>query len=64
MSDFQTIKIIPVLHRAVITMFGMRTRKHYLCFKKVKDIFIAFAKDYSLSTWNITSGKLLYRKIV
>lgn len=58
-SDFQTIKIVPVLHRNVLTFFGMRERHEYLAYKRIKDVFIALDNKGVLSSWNVTSGKPL-----
>jgi hypothetical protein len=58
-SNFETIKIVPILHLNVMTFFGMQKRKEYLAFKRVKDQFIALDKHLTLTTWNVTSGKLL-----
>lgn len=42
----------------------MRSKRHYLSIKKVKDILIALDTEMRLTTWNVTSGKLLFRKLI
>lgn len=64
MIDFQTIKVFPILHRAVMIFFGMEKRKEYLAFKQMKGIFIGLDRRLRLTTWNLTTGKLLYRKLL
>jgi hypothetical protein len=44
-SDFQTVKVVPLLHRNTLSFFGMRPRHEYLAFKRIKDAFIALDKN-------------------
>ncbi|CDW78106.1 wd-40 repeat protein [Stylonychia lemnae] len=59
MSNYDSIKIVPVLHRCAIGFIGMRERKKYLAFKKQKDKLIALDKKGTLTTWSIQTGKIL-----
>lgn len=40
-------------------MIGMQKRKNYVCFLKKKDKFIALDKSNTLTTWNVTTGKVI-----
>ena len=59
MANYDTIKIVPVLHRCAIGFIGMRPRHKYLAFKKIKDKLIALDKKGFLTTWSIITGKIL-----
>jgi hypothetical protein len=41
-----------------MTFFGMRAKEEYLAFKRNKDVFIALDKHQTLTTWDVTSGKI------
>lgn len=56
--DFQTIQIVPSLHRNVINFMGMLDRNMYIATKRLKDKFIALDKNNNLTTWNCATGKL------
>ena len=58
MSDFDTVQIVPSLHRNVINFMGMLNRDQYLATKKMKDKFIALDKRNILTTWSAVTGKL------
>ena len=58
MQDYDEIKIVPLLHRNCINMIGMQKRKNYVSFLKKKDKFIALDKSNTLTTWNVTTGKV------
>ena len=59
MSSYETIKIVPVLHRCAIGFIGMKPRNKYLAFKKSRDKLIALDKKGFLTTWSIITGKIL-----
>ncbi|CDW84531.1 wd-40 repeat protein [Stylonychia lemnae] len=61
MSDYESIKIIPVLHRNTISFFGIRKKENYVLFKKNQDKLIALDYDNVLSTYSIATGKILMR---
>ena len=58
MSDYDSIQIVPSLHRNVINFMGMLNRDQYIATKKMKDKFIALDKRNVLTTWNSVTGKL------
>ena len=58
MVDYNSIQIVPTLHRNVINFMGMLPREEYLACKKIKDKFMAFDKKNYITTWNILTGKL------
>lgn len=59
-SDFQTIKIVPILHTNVISFFAMKKRSSYLGFRKVGDNLIGLEKSGSLTTWNSSTGMIKF----
>lgn len=61
MTDYESIKIVPVLHRNTISFFGINRKSNYLCFKKDADKLIALDYDNVLSTFSIATGKILKR---
>jgi len=61
MSDYESVKIIPVLHRNSISFFGIRKKENYILFKKHSDKLIALDYDNVLSTYSIATGKILMR---
>jgi hypothetical protein len=50
---------VPVLHRNIISFFGMRKRSEYICFRKIHDKLIALDEDNVLTTWSVVTGKIL-----
>lgn len=58
MKSFDTINIVPALHRNVINFIGMGKRDEYLVCKKIKSKFIALDKKSRITIWNAISGKL------
>lgn len=59
MSDYETILIVPTLHRNVINFIGMLDRDQYIACKKIKDKFISLDKRNIITTWSVLTGKLL-----
>jgi hypothetical protein len=59
MSNYESIKIVPVLHRNVIGFIGMRPREDYIVFKRVRDRLIALDKKGRITTWSILTGKVM-----
>ncbi|CDW75557.1 wd-40 repeat protein [Stylonychia lemnae] len=59
MTDYEEIKIVPILHRNTINLFVMQKRKNYVGYSRVKDKLIALDKNNVLTTWNITTGKVV-----
>eukprot|EP00347_Sterkiella_histriomuscorum_P016371 403353446 len=57
-SDFQTAKIVPILHRNIISFFGMKKRSAYLGFRKIGNNLVGLEKDGTLTTWNSSTGML------
>lgn len=58
MKDYDTIQIVPSLHRNTINFMGMLDRDMYIACKKIKDKFIALDKRNFLTTWSIVTGKI------
>lgn len=61
MTDYESVKIVPVLHRNTISFFGIKKKNHYFCFKKHADRLTALDYDNVLSTFSISTGKILKR---
>jgi hypothetical protein len=59
MSSYESIKIVPVLHRNVIGFIGMKPREEYIIFKKVRDRLIALDKKGRITIWSVLTGKVL-----
>jgi hypothetical protein len=59
MVSYETIMIVPSLHRNVISFFGMPPRSEVICFRKLHDRIIILDDKNTLKTWSITTGKLL-----
>jgi hypothetical protein len=59
MLDYETINIVPALHRNVINFIGMDKRENYVACKKLKDKFIALDKSNRLTTWGLLTGKFI-----
>lgn len=58
-SSYDTIRIVPLLHRSVLGFIGMRPRNEYLAFRKFKDRLLALDKLGAITTWGITTGKVI-----
>lgn len=50
---------MPVLHRNEIKILGMREWNCYIGFKRIDDILIALDKSQTLTTWDLTTGKVI-----
>lgn len=59
LKSFDTLVIIPALHRNTIAFIGMSRRDQYLATKQIKDKFIALDKNNYIFCWSIVTGKLL-----
>lgn len=59
MTDYESVKIIPVLHRNTLSFFGIQKKSNYLCFAKISDKFIALDFDNVLTTYSCATGKVL-----
>jgi hypothetical protein len=59
LKDYDRIEIVPVLHRNVISFFGMKPRKEYITYRQINDKLIALGRDNTLTTWSAVTGKLL-----
>jgi hypothetical protein len=58
-SNFEVIKLVPVLHKNTIKMLGMKRDDEYLAFKRDNDLFIALDKSQTLTTWSMTTCKII-----
>jgi hypothetical protein len=59
MKSFDSLNIVPALHRNTIAFIGMGKRSSYLATKVIKDKFIALDYKNYLFCWSIVTGKLL-----
>jgi len=59
MQSFDSLNIVPALHRNTIAFIGMNKRDTYLATKVIKDKFLALDNKNNLFCWNVATGKLL-----
>jgi hypothetical protein len=59
MSSYDSIEVIPLLHRNTMSFIGMKNRKEFLATKVVDGKFIALSNKGKLYTWDFITGKLL-----
>lgn len=62
MTDYESVKIVPVLHRNTISFFGMKRKSKYVSFRKHNDKLTGLDYNNVLSTFSIATGKILRRK--
>ena len=62
MASYESIKIVPVLHRSVLGFIGMKPREDYLVFKKSRDRLMALDRKGRVTTWSVLTGKVLEHK--
>lgn len=58
MKSFESIHIIPPLHRTTVNFVGMLPRDRYLSVKKKRNTFLALDKNSKITRWNSLSGKI------
>ena len=58
LKSFNSLVIVPALHRNTISFIGMKNRECYLATKVIKDKFIALDTENNMFSWNICTGKL------
>lgn len=61
MTDYESVKIVPVLHRNTIAFFGIKKKENYVCFLKNQDKLTALDYDNVLTTYSIATGKILLK---
>jgi hypothetical protein len=59
MSDYSSIEVVPILHRNTINFFALKSRDEYITFRKLNDRLIGLDKFNNLTTWSISTGKLI-----
>jgi hypothetical protein len=59
LQSFDSLNIVPALHRNTIAFIGMANRKDYLATKIINDRFVALDYKNYIYCWSIVSGKLL-----
>lgn len=59
LASFDSIEVLPLMHRNAISFIGMQERSTYIATKVDKDRFIALNNNNVLTTWNILTGKLI-----
>jgi hypothetical protein len=59
LKSFNSLSIVPALHRNTIAFIGMGVRESYLATKTIKDKFIALDMRNQLFCWSVVTGKLL-----
>eukprot|EP00347_Sterkiella_histriomuscorum_P004764 403359199 len=55
------ILITPILHRNMNKFMGIDDDSTYICYKVIKDKFIVLTQTGELLTWNVLTGKPLFR---
>lgn len=58
-SDYDSIKIVPILHRNCINFFGIKHKDLYVCFAKLQDKFITLDYNNVLTTYQMATGKVI-----
>lgn len=58
MTDYESVKIVPVLHRNTISFFGIKRKEHYACFYKYGDRLTALDFNNVLTTFSVATGKI------
>ena len=62
LKDFNTIQILPFLHRNTVNFLGMSIREDYLIWREKNGFFTAMTqKDGTIQTWSVANGKPLYQ---
>jgi hypothetical protein len=59
LKSFDSLNIVPALHRNTIAFIGMANRKDYLATKVIKDKFVALDYKNYIYSWSVVTGKLL-----
>lgn len=59
MQSLTDILITPIFHRNTNKFMGIKAKDNYICYKVIKDRFMALTKTGELSIWNVVNGKLL-----
>jgi hypothetical protein len=52
------VNVIPIVHRNVISFFGMKPRQEYLAFKETDDALIALDRTGWLTKWSKLNGRI------
>ena len=59
LQSYNTLNIVPALHRNTISFMGMSKRDNYIATNVIKDKFIALDRNNQLFCWSVLTGKLL-----
>ena len=58
-ESLNNIVITPILHRNMNKFMGIKATNDYICYKVIKDKFLAMTIKGEISCWNVLTGKLL-----
>ena len=58
-SNFESIEVIPLIHRNTMSFIGMKERNTYLASRVVDGRFIALSNKGKLYSWDLITGKLI-----
>jgi folate-dependent tRNA-U54 methylase TrmFO/GidA len=58
LSSFDSIEVIPILHRNTISYIGMKKRNNYLAARQIQDKIVCLDKKNHLTTWGVMTGKI------
>ena len=61
--DFNTLVMMPFLHRNTINFIGMGHKKDYLIWREEGGYFTALNKQGIIYTWSVATGKLLSQQV-
>lgn len=64
MQDYNRAIIVPILHRNTINFYGIKEKDEYVVFNNKGDMLIALDYNNILTTYSITTGKVLNQIIL
>ena len=59
MKSLTSILVTPIMHRNMSKFMGIDAQDKYICYKVIKDKFIALTYTGELQTWNVLTAKPL-----
>jgi hypothetical protein len=59
LKDYDTIRLLPLVHRNTATFFGMDNKDNYLIWRHEEGTFTALSKEGMLSMWSAVTGQVL-----
>ena len=61
MESYNSIVMLPFLHRNTINFIGMGQKQNYLLWREHEGIFTALHRDGSIHSWSIANGKHIHK---